>query len=148
MIEPRRIGLVGCVKRKRATPAPARDLYTSALFLGRRAYVERTCDAWFILSAEHGLVDPNAVLAPYDKTLNDMTPPERREWSARVLLAVHKRVGALAGVAFEIHAGKKYCAYGLADGLQRAGATVVPLPVDHLGIGLQVAWYQHANAAT
>ncbi len=27
--EPRRIGLVGCVKSKRDRPSPARDLYTS-----------------------------------------------------------------------------------------------------------------------
>ena len=38
---PRRIGLVGCVKEKAGTARPARDLYVSTLFVGRRAYVER-----------------------------------------------------------------------------------------------------------
>jgi hypothetical protein len=52
-----RIGLVGCVKGKRSRPAPARELYTSALFLGRRAFVEATCERWFILSAKHGWDD-------------------------------------------------------------------------------------------
>ncbi|HWO69164.1 MAG TPA: hypothetical protein VNP94_00195, partial [Actinomycetota bacterium] len=45
-----RIGLVGCVKSKRARPAPARDLYTSPLFRGARRFVERSCDRWFVLS--------------------------------------------------------------------------------------------------
>jgi hypothetical protein len=57
-----RLGLVGCVKPKLPHAAPARELYTSALFWGRRVYVERTCDRWFILSAKHALVDPEIVL--------------------------------------------------------------------------------------
>lgn len=61
-----KVGLVGCVKSKRGTAAPARDLYTSALFRGRRRYVELTCDRWFILSARHGLVEPEEILEPYD----------------------------------------------------------------------------------
>ena len=36
-----RIGLVGCVKDKEAVALPARDLYRSALFRGRRAYVQQ-----------------------------------------------------------------------------------------------------------
>jgi hypothetical protein len=51
----RRIGLVGCVKDKVNVPTKARDLYVSPLFVGRRRYVERTCDQWWILSAAHGL---------------------------------------------------------------------------------------------
>jgi hypothetical protein len=47
-----RIGLVGCVKSKRSQAAPARELYSSPLFRGRRDWVERTCDRWFVLSAK------------------------------------------------------------------------------------------------
>ncbi len=50
-----RIGLVGCVKTKRSTPSLARDLYTSALFTGRRRYVEQSCDRWYVFSARHGV---------------------------------------------------------------------------------------------
>ena len=35
-----RVALVCCVKLKRATPSPARDLYISALFRGMREYAE------------------------------------------------------------------------------------------------------------
>lgn len=61
-----KIGLVGCVKTKRATGAPARDLYTSTLFTGRRRYVEESSDRWFVLSALHRLVRDDERLEPYD----------------------------------------------------------------------------------
>jgi hypothetical protein len=37
-----RVGLIACVKSKQDAAAPAADLYTSALFRGGRAAVERT----------------------------------------------------------------------------------------------------------
>src|SRR3990172_9853687 len=65
-----RVGLVGCTKSKQTHAAPARDLYTpSALFRGRRDYVERSCGRWFVLSAKYGLVDPDSIIEPYDQTL-------------------------------------------------------------------------------
>jgi hypothetical protein len=78
-----RVGLVGCVKSKQSQAAPARELYVSPLFRGRRAWVERTCDRWFILSAKHGLVEPDRVLAPYDEILMD----------CRALFVVHGAPG-------------------------------------------------------
>lgn len=63
-----RVGLVRCVKGKLSRAARARDLYTSPLFVGRRRWVEATCDRWFIPSAKHGLVDPAAILEPHDVT--------------------------------------------------------------------------------
>ncbi len=79
-----RVALVSCVKSKQAVSAPARDLYTSALFRGLRAYAERNADRWYILSAEHGLVDPSTRLAPYEKTLNRMGRADRDRWAAKV----------------------------------------------------------------
>src|SRR3954449_3905457 len=114
MSDPKRVGLVGCVKSKRTTPALARHLYTSALFDGRRRWVEQTCDRWFVLSALHGLVGPDEVLAPYDTTLKDASRPEREEWSRRVLADLHTAFGDdLRGVAFELHAGREYLDFGL-----------------------------------
>ena len=37
-----------------------------------------------MLSAEHGLVDPDEVIAPYDKTLNNVPIAVRRQWAERV----------------------------------------------------------------
>jgi hypothetical protein len=65
-INPVRVGLVGCSSQKALGAAPAKDLYGSALFRAARAYVERTCSRWYILSAKYGVLEPGRVIAPYD----------------------------------------------------------------------------------
>ena len=119
-----RIGLVGCVKEKRSAPAAAGDLYTSALFRGRRRFVERSCDRWYILSALHGLVDPEATLEPYDVTLVGAGRQTKRDWAARVLHQIDSQLGSVFGVVIEVHAGADYRDWGLVDGLRARGAMV------------------------
>ncbi|ULH18227.1 hypothetical protein MF271_22425 (plasmid) [Deinococcus sp. KNUC1210] len=77
--------LVGCVKSKRDHPAQAQDLYTSTLFGSSRRFAEHFGDRWFILSARHGLLEPTAVVTPYDETLNEKRTPDRKAWTADVL---------------------------------------------------------------
>jgi hypothetical protein len=137
----RRVGLVGCVKAKRSVPAPARDLYTSALFAGRRRYVEATCDEWWILSAEHGLVDPDTELAPYDLALKNQSPAARRVWSQVVLAAIDGHLCLKPGTVVEIHAGSEYRDFGLVHGLEDRGCVVV-VPTAHMGIGKQLQFYR------
>jgi hypothetical protein len=140
----RRIGLVGCVKEKSTTAQHARDLYVSTLFTGRRSYVERSCDQWWILSAAHGLVHPDAVLAPYDVTLKDTGRAQRRTWTRSVLHAIDERVHPEAGDVFELHAGAEYRDFGLVDGLRGRGCKV-EIPTEGMRIGQQLRFYQHAR---
>lgn len=139
-----RVGLVGCVKSKRPRPAPARDLYVSELFRGRRSYVERSCDQWFILSAKHGLIDPDAILEPYDESLTTATAAQRAAWSARVLSSLERSLGPVAGITFEIHAGRAYTGAGLVAGLLARGATVEQ-PAAGLRQGEQLSFYKSAR---
>jgi hypothetical protein len=74
--------LVACCGPKLKEPVPAADLYISDLFKKARTYAERR-GRWFILSALHGLLDPSAVVAPYDVTLKKMPAAKRREWVGR-----------------------------------------------------------------
>jgi hypothetical protein len=136
-----RVGLVGCVKEKRTSAVAARDLYTSVLFRGRRRFVERTCDRWYVLSALHGLVEPLQVLEPYDETLKSAPTENRREWSARVLEELRRKLGHLTGATFEIHAGAEYREFGLRQGLEREGG-MVEVPAEGLRIGEQLAFYR------
>jgi hypothetical protein len=124
--------------------AIARELYTSPLFRGRRAYVEESCETWFILSARHGLVDPDTELDPYDETLKDMPRVARRKWAESVLTALTARLGHLGGHAFEIHAGAEYRDWGLAQGLRAAGA-IVEVPAAGLSQGQQLAFYKRGR---
>jgi len=140
----RHIGLVGCVKEKASGPRPAKDLYVSTLFSGRRSFVERSCEQWWILSAEHGLVHPDGVLAPYDVTLKAMSQPARRAWTLRVMGAIDQRVRPVAGDVFEIHAGAEYRNFGLTAGL-RARGCAVENPTEGMGIGPQLQFYKQAR---
>lgn len=53
------IGLISCVKTKRDEPATPKDLYASDYFEKMRSYAEQYHDDWWILSAKHGLPNPD-----------------------------------------------------------------------------------------
>jgi hypothetical protein len=141
-----RVGLVGCVKTKLRHAVAAKDLYISPLFLGRRAYVERSCQRWLILSSLRGLIDPDEVIEPYEQTLKTASMAERRRWSHLVLQSLDERFGDVSHLSFEIHAGKDYIDYGLVEGLIRRGARV-ELPVQGLTMGEQLAFYAGARVS-
>lgn len=138
------IGLVGCVATKRDGPAPAKELYVSPLFTGRRNWVERSCKEWFVLSALHGLVHPDTVVAPYDQALANASLQERQDWAARVLAQVDEILGDVRGAVFEIHAGADYRSFGLVDGLRARGASV-EIPIEGLSLGRQLGLYSRAS---
>lgn len=128
--------LVSCVSSKQVQPAPARLLYQSVWFVKARAFVEARGSRWFILSALHGVVAPEAFIAPYERTLNTMPVEERRQWAAMVhaqlapLLAGRHRIVFLAGQRY-----REYLAPALArDGFQ------IEVPMEGLRIGEQLAW--------
>ena len=140
-----RIGLVGCVKSKQSQPTPAADLYTSPLFVGRRRYVEKSCDQWYVLSAKYGLVLPTDVLEPYDVTLKTASRVARRAWSRDVVRTLHAYGVCFDETVFEIHAGEEYRAFGLVEALI-AGGGRVDVPTNGLSLGRQLGFYNKSNA--
>ena len=117
--------LVSCVKTKLPGRAPAKKLYDSDWFRKARAVVEATGRPWYILSAKHGLVDPHAVIEPYEKTLNDMSKNERISWSRKVMHALDPNLAGVDSIA--IFAGEKYREF-LESKLRERGMTVhVPM---------------------
>lgn len=81
-----RVALVGCSASKKKHAAPARDLYTSALFRAAYAYAEMTCDAVLIVSALYGVVAPKAIIRPYDdRSLRQYKKSERETWGVRTV---------------------------------------------------------------
>lgn len=138
-----RLYLVACVSGKRDAPTPARELYTSDWFRKARAYVEATEVPWFILSAEHGLVQPDTVISPYERTLNSMSARERRDWADRV----REQMDAVLPDADEIVllAGERYREL-LMDYL-RARSRRLSVPMEGMRIGEQLRWLAAAGAA-
>jgi len=72
--------IVACVATKPPHRAAACDLYRSDWFVKARAYVEQRRAPWLILSALHGLIDPNAMIDPYELTLNNLSTADRHMW--------------------------------------------------------------------
>ena len=129
-----RVALVSCVKAKRTSAAPASDLYTSQLFRALRAYAIAHADAWYVLSAEHGLLRPDQLVAPYERTLNAMPKHDRVAWAERVqqqlleVLPMGAAVILLAGVRYR---------EGLVPFLREHGFAI-SVPLEGLGIGKQL----------
>lgn len=130
------IALVSCVAQKLNRPAPARDLYTSTLFVGLRRYAEAHADAWFILSAKYGLVDPNEVIESYELTLNNMGTQARLAWAARVREALAPKLPS--GCAVILLAGQRYREF-IEPWLRERGHPV-SIPLEGRRIGEQLQW--------
>jgi hypothetical protein len=133
------IVLVTCVKSKGTRPSAAKDLYTSTLFKKQRAYAEKSGVAWFILSAEHGLVTPDEWLAPYERYLADTTASYRAAWGVWVAARLELLAGPLQDKTVEVHAGSTYLA-AVRSELEKLGARVAD-PLQGLQMGQRLAWY-------
>lgn len=98
-----RLFVVPCGRAKAHRPAPARQLYTSAHFRFVLAGVERTAGLAGgpvevrVLSALHGLVNPDDVLEPYDLTMADPGSIDAERLGAQLAALAH-------GAAMEVDA--------------------------------------------
>ena len=128
--------LVACVSRKGDAPARAKDLYQSDWFGKARVWVEQTGRPWFILSAKYGLVHPEAVIVPYEKTLNTMPAAERRAWAADTIKQLEPHLDGVESVVFL--AGQRYRKH--LESPLRSRGIAVSAPMAGLGIGRQLAW--------
>lgn len=155
-----RVILVGCGKSKAAAACKARDLYTGNLFSGARDYAEGEvtagrATAWFILSAKHGLLAPDTVVAPYDTKLSKA---EASTWGAGVFLALKRRFRTAPGPTdgsdlpeLVILAGETYAA-PLVAYLSAPAAPFEPtipafhwprsLPLTGAEVGERLAWFK------
>lgn len=137
------IYLVGCAKSKLDHSSSARDLYTSPLFRLRRDWAEQSGKPWFILSALHGLLLPEELVAPYDCYLPHESTAYRLAWGRRVLARLDELAVPLAHARVEIHAGSVYVE-PIERGLIDRGAQVRK-PLAGLRHGEWYRWYADAS---
>ncbi|VVB74023.1 Uncharacterised protein [uncultured archaeon] len=134
-----KIVLISCVSKKLPYKAKARDLYVSPLFrLGLKYAESLRPDRIFVLSAEHGLVDLEKEIEPYNKTLNAMSSDDVRAWAERVLLQLRDS-SDLANDEFIFLAGERYRKH-----LVPHIANYV-IPLKGLGIGRQLKYLKEAT---
>jgi hypothetical protein len=142
LARPVRVGVVGCAKTKRAEPSPCRTLYKSPLFVASLAHAESVCDETYVLSAAHGLLALDQTVAPYERTLREMSKKERIAWGNRVTESVRDRFPRLS-LQILILAGLEYAAPVLSAAI-RYGWTV-ETPLARKSIGQRLVWLrEHA----
>jgi hypothetical protein len=131
------IALISCTKKKETYECPAKEMYRpSSLFTKAKMYVAtKKYNGWFILSALHGLLDPETVIEPYNQTLNNMSVKEIREWSVKVAAQL-KEIGP---AVVDFYAGDNY-RKELIPLLEQAGI-VCNVPLRGKGIGEQLQFY-------
>jgi hypothetical protein len=104
-----------------------------------KRYVEGTCGTYRILSAKHGLVNPNTILEPYEVTLKSMNRLKRCAWAEHVISQIQVEFPESGRLMFELHAGREY-SRDLAPKLRALGYTVEE-PVPSLSFGRRLQWY-------
>lgn len=131
-----KFAFVSCVRKKADQPQPAEDLYTSSWFQKASQYAKQNADQWYILSAKHGVVSPDEVIAPYDETLNEMGVDQRRAWARDVARQLEEVLQP--GDQVIILAGQRYREF-LLEPLHILGCDV-KIPMRGLRIGEQMSW--------
>ena len=125
--------LIACSQSKLDHAAPARDLYTGQAFkLAMKAAEAASADI-LILSALHGVLEPEDIIAPYDCFLGGLPTMERVIWATvtAAQLAPHRDRFAV------ILAGKHYAA-ACSDFTNKRE------PLKGLGIGQQLRVLKNA----
>jgi hypothetical protein len=144
LARPVRVGLVGCAKTKREGPRACRDLYKSPLFVASLAHAETSCDETYVLSAAHGLLALDAIVAPYDRSLRELPKKERLAWGSRAADSLRARFPGLP-LRVLVLAGLEY-ADPFIRGAHRYGWTI-ETPLARKSIGQRLAWFKEASAA-
>lgn len=133
------IGLVSCTSKKATAPKPPKELYMeSVLFEKARRYCEQFHDKWYILSAKHGLLEPDGEpIEPYDVSLSGFDAARRRTWGKNVASEIQNR--DLSDSTLVIHAGKDYYEPLIAalDGGD------YKIPTEGLRYGESLSWYNN-----
>lgn len=132
----KKIVLVSCVSKKDDKPRSAENLYLSQWFKKASAYAKLICDEWYILSAKFGLLSPNAIIPPYDVTLNNMKSANRKLWAQNVFEQLKTIINPGDEIIFL--AGTKY-RENLISPLEKVGIQI-SIPMEGLRIGEQMSW--------
>ena len=112
-----RIALIGCSKSKQGQNTPSKAFLAKDIYTGRNYKKARDqgvarfqCVDYYILSAEHYLLDKNKLICYYDKSLYEMKEAECRKWAGKVLAELKSRFD-LNETEFIIFAGSIYAKY-------------------------------------
>ncbi len=141
------IALISCSAIKLDRAAPARELYTSALFRMALAFAEKRCSHVYVLSALHALVPLDEQLKPYNFKLTQLSKRERESWAGRTLAGITSRhsidtdVMMLAGADYvKPLALAMRTMHGYRDGAWRGWQGAITEPLAGMQIGQRLSF--------
>lgn len=82
--------IIQCSNSKKSQQTKASELYTSERFNLSKKIAEKYAKTWFILSAKHGLIEPDKLVTPYDRTITDFSVDEKKEFISNVINQITK----------------------------------------------------------
>jgi len=135
------IGLISCVSKKKPYPAKAKELYDSPLFIKAKEFAEKRLDKYYILSAKHGLLDPDQVIDPYDESLDKKDVNTRKIWAKEVFEKLVPLLGDNDKIV--LLAGKLYRQF--LEELIKKNNIPYKVPLCKYRIGEQLKWYNNVN---
>lgn len=112
--------------------------WPSQLFRKAWTYANKHYDKTFILSAKHGLLNPETIIEPYNETLNNKNKLARFAWAKKVFDALYFTLEKEDEVF--IHAGVKYREF--LEKWFKGNSVSYQVPLRGLGIGQQLRWYK------
>jgi hypothetical protein len=115
--------LLGGEGERVLVPAPAREVYRSETFQAARTRAQGRGATWFVLSSEHGLLEPSEWVSPDSRELADLDPHYRHVWAQWVLARLESLDGSVRGRRVHVQAPAAYVG-PLAAVLQDGGAEV------------------------
>ena len=122
-----RVVLVGSSGATAEESGAAGRLFRSDGFARAREHAVHSQLPWFVLSAKHGLLDPDDVISPFEVQIDDQSAAYRTAWGEWVVAQLADRL-QLDGVVVEVHGGVDF-AQPLRQPLARRGAVLeIPLP--------------------
>lgn len=134
--------LIACSSAKLDHPAPAGELYQGPLFRKSLAYAQHLGVAATdtrILSALHGVLPLDRVIAPYNVTLNTMNRAQRVAWGRRIARDLQSEFD-LETTTFTFLAGMAYRS-PITEALPRLHARA---PLAGMRIGHALQWLDAA----
>ena len=132
-----KIALIGCTARKQDFSCPAIEMYTKSNYFNLKLdYCKKIdVDKIFILSAKYGLLEPEAIIEPYNLHLKETSKEYKLNWSKEVLKDLKEKTD-LENDEFIILAGNDYMKYLIEHILNTYN------PVKGLGIGQQMKFFK------
>jgi hypothetical protein len=122
-----RVVLIGSSGATAEDSDAAGRLFRSDGFARAREHAVHSQLPWFVLSAKHGLLDPDDVISPFEVQIDDQSAAYRTAWGEWVVAQLADRL-QLDGVTVEVHGGVDF-AQPLRQPLARRGAVLdIPLP--------------------